>query len=115
MTLFLASLAGIPPLGGWIAKFVAFQSLIQSQSAWGYALAITGAVNSVVAFGYYGNVMREIWMRPVPDGDVTPITIPGSLRLALVITAGATLVFGVLPGVGLYFADLAEIAGAIIR
>jgi len=115
MTLFLASLAGIPPLGGWIAKFVAFQSLIQSQSAWGYALAIIGAVNSVVAFGYYGNVMREIWMRPVPDGDVTPITIPGSLRLALVITAGATLVFGVLPGVGLYFADLAEIAGAIIR
>ncbi len=115
MTLFLASLAGIPPLGGWIAKFVAFQSLIQSQSTWGYALAIIGAVNSVIAFGYYGNVMREIWMRPVPDGDVTAISVPGSLRLALVITAGATLVFGILPGVGLHFADLAEIAGAIIR
>ena len=115
MTLFLASLAGIPPLGGWIAKFVAFQSLIQSQSTWGYALAIVGAVNSVIAFGYYGNVMREVWMRPVPDGDVTAISVPGSLRLALVITAGATLVFGILPGVGLHFADLAEIAGAIIR
>ena len=115
MTLFLASLAGIPPLGGWIAKFVAFQSLIQSQSTWGYALAFVGAVNSVVAFGYYGNVMREIWMRPVPDSDTTLISVPGSLKLALVITAGATLVFGVLPGVGLQFADLAEIAGAIIR
>ena len=115
MTLFLASLAGIPPFGGWIAKFVAFQSLIQSQSAWGYALAIVGAVNSVVAFGYYGNVMREIWMRPVPDNDTTAVSVPGSLKLALVITAGATLVFGILPGVGLYFADLAEIAGAIIR
>ena len=115
MTLFLASLAGIPPFGGWIAKFVAFQSLIQSQSAWGYALAIVGAVNSVVAFGYYGNVMREIWMRPVPDNDTTAVSVPGSLKLALVITAGATLVFGILPGVGLYFADLSEIAGAIIR
>jgi NADH-quinone oxidoreductase subunit N len=115
MTLFLASLAGIPPFGGWIAKFVAFQSLIQSQSTWGYALAIVGAVNSVVAFGYYGNVMREIWMRPVPDNDTTAISVPGSLKLALVITAGATLVFGILPGVGLHFADLAEIAGAIIR
>jgi NADH-quinone oxidoreductase subunit N len=111
----LASLAGIPPFGGWIAKFVAFQSLIQSQSTWGYALAIVGAVNSVVAFGYYGNVMREIWMRPVPDNDTTAISVPGSLKLALVITTGATLVFGILPGVGLYFADLAEIAGAIIR
>ncbi|MTH91031.1 MAG: NADH-quinone oxidoreductase subunit NuoN, partial [Actinobacteria bacterium] len=39
MTLFMASLAGIPPLGGWIAKFVAFQSLVQSQSSWGYTLA----------------------------------------------------------------------------
>ena len=115
MTLFLASLAGIPPLGGWIAKFVAFQSLIQSQSTWGYALAVVGAVNSVVAFGYYGNVMREIWMRPVPDNDTTLISVPGSLKLALVITAGATLVFGILPGVGLHFADLAEIAGAITR
>lgn len=115
MTLFLASLAGIPPLGGWIAKFVAFQSLIQSQSTWGYALAFVGAINSVVAFGYYGNVMREIWMRPVPDSDTTLISVPGSLKLALVITAGATLVFGILPGVGLQFADLAEIAGAIIR
>jgi len=60
-------------------------------------------------------VMREIWMRPVPDEDVTPILVPGSLKLALVITAGATLVFGILPSVGLQFADLAEIAGAIIR
>ena len=115
MTLLLASLAGIPPLGGWIAKFVAFQSLIQSQSTWGYALAVVGAVNSVVAFGYYGNVMREIWMRPVPDNDTTLISVPGSLKLVLVITAGATLVFGILPGVGLHFADLAEIAGAITR
>ena len=115
MTLFLASLAGIPPLGGWIAKFAAFQSLLQSQSTWGYALAVIGAVNSVIAFGYYGNVMREIWMRPVPDGDTTPIQIPGSLSLALGITSVATLTFGVLPGVALHFADLAEIAGAIIR
>lgn len=115
MTLFLASLAGIPPLGGWIAKFVAFQSLLQSQSNWGYALAIIGAVNSVVAFGYYGNVMREIWMRPPPDGDVTPIVAPGSLRLALTLTSTLTLVFGILPSVGLRFADLAEIAGAITR
>ena len=48
MTLFLASLAGIPPLGGWIAKFVAFQSLIQSQLTWGYALAFVGVVGLLV-------------------------------------------------------------------
>jgi len=115
MTLFMASLAGIPPLGGWIAKFVAFQSLLSSQSSWAYALALIGAVNSVIAFGYYGNVMREIWMRPVPDGDITQIKIPGSLTLALGITSVATLVFGIFPATGLHFADLAEIAGALSR
>ena len=115
MTLFMASLAGIPPLGGWIAKFVAFQSLLSSQSSWAYALALIGAVNSVIAFGYYGYVMREIWMRPVPDGDITQIKIPGSLSLALGITSVATLVFGIFPAIGLHFADLAEIAGALSR
>ena len=29
MTMFLFSLAGIPPLGGWLAKFVVFRALLQ--------------------------------------------------------------------------------------
>jgi NADH-quinone oxidoreductase subunit N len=111
-TIFLASLAGIPPLGGWVGKFAAFQSMLTSGSGWGYVLALIGAVNSVVAFGYYGNVMREIWMKPVPDGDTTPIRIPGSLKLALVITAVATLVLGILPGVAMHFGDIAQLTSA---
>lgn len=110
-TIFLASLAGIPPLGGWIAKFAAFQAVLSSGSGWGYAIAVIGAVNSVIAFGYYGNLMREIWMRPAPS-DSSRIAYPGSLGLAMAISVIATLVFGVLPGVGLHFADMAQIFGA---
>ena len=115
MTLFLASLAGIPPLGGWIAKFVAFQSLIQSQSTWGYALAFVGAVNSVVAFGYYGSIMREIWMKPAPNGETSAVKTPSSLIAAMVITTAGTIVFGVLPGLVLRFGDLADLTGAFGR
>jgi NADH-quinone oxidoreductase subunit N len=111
-TVFLASLAGIPPLGGWIAKFCAFQALLTSESGWGYGLAVIGAVNSVIAFGYYGVVMREIWMKPAPYGDTTPIRTPASIGLALGISTVATLVLGVLPGVAMYFGDLARITGA---
>ena len=112
LTIFLASLAGIPPLGGWIGKFVAFQALLTDASPWAYALAIIGAVNSVIAFGYYGNIMREVWMRPVPDGDTTRIVTPSSLQIALGITAVATLVFGILPGIVLRFGEMAELLGA---
>ena len=111
-TIFLASLAGIPPLGGWIAKFGAFQALLTSGSGWGYALAVIGAVNSVIAFGYYGVVMREIWMKPALYGDTSPVRTPASIGLALGISTIATLVLGVLPGVAMYFGDMARLAGA---
>ena len=112
LTIFLASLAGIPPLGGWIGKFAAFQALLTDATPWAYALAIIGAINSVIAFGYYGNIMREVWMRPVPDGDTTRIVTPSSLQIALGITAVATLVFGILPGIVLRFGEMAELLGA---
>jgi NADH-quinone oxidoreductase subunit N len=112
LTIFLASLAGIPPLGGWIGKFAAFQALLTEATPWAYGLAVIGAVNSVIAFGYYGNVMREVWMRPVPHGDNSAIVTPSSLRIALGITALATLVFGILPGVVLHFGDMADLVGA---
>jgi len=69
-------------------------------------------VNSVVAFGYYGTIMREMWMKPVPDGDTTRVVVPGSLALALGLTCVATLVLGVLPGVATHFGDIARITGA---
>ncbi len=112
MTIFMASLAGIPPLGGWIGKFAAFQALISAGSTWGYALAVIGAVNSMIAFGYYGNIMREIWMRPVPDGDTTPIRVQPAIVVALGITGIATLVLGILPSFALHFGDLASLTSA---
>ena len=47
MTIFLFSLAGIPPAGGWFAKLGIFQALVAPGTFWGYLLAIVVAVNSV--------------------------------------------------------------------
>ncbi len=115
MTFLLASLAGIPPFGGWFAKLNAFRAVLQAGTGLGYAIAIIGAINTVIAFGYYGNIMREMWMKPAPDGDITPIKTPPSLVAALAITGTGTLVLGLLPGLVLRFGDLSALTGALGR
>ena len=97
MSLFLFSLAGIPPLGGWLAKFVAFRAVIDAGTAPAYTLAVVMAVNSVIALAYYANVAKEMWMNPPPDGDRTPIRVPVSLQGALGITVVLTVAFGFIP------------------
>jgi len=97
MTIFLFSLAGIPPLAGWYAKLVVFLALVQPGTVAGYVLAVIVGVTSVVALFYYARVAKVMWVDPAPDGDTTPVRVPVSLAAALVITTAATLVLGVLP------------------
>ena len=95
MSLFLFSLAGIPPMGGWLAKFVVFRALADANTASGYVLGAFVAVNSVIALYYYANVAREMWMKPVPDDDRTPIVVPFAIQAAIGLAVVATIAFGV--------------------
>jgi len=113
MTLFLASLVGIPPLGGWIGKFNAFKTLLDAGTASAYVLAVIGAVNTAIAAGYYLRVMWEMWMNDPPDGDRTPVVTPPAVSAALVITTAGMIVVGVLPGLVMHFADLQDLSGAL--
>jgi NADH-quinone oxidoreductase subunit N len=113
MTIFLASLTGIPPMGGWIAKFNAFRAVIDADTGSAYAMAAIAAVNTAIAAAYYLRVMRQIWMAPVPDGDTTPIRTPAPVGAALAICGIGTLLLGVLPGLVMRFADLDDLTGAL--
>lgn len=109
MTVFLFALAGIPPLGGWFAKFVIFKALANPGSGAGYALAVIVGVNSVIALFYYARVAQAMWMQPVPDEDRTPIRVPPSLAGALAICCAVVLLLGVLPGLVGDVGSLAEL------
>lgn len=113
MTIFLASLAGVPPLGGWIAKFQAFKAVLDAGTGWAYGLALIGAVNTVISAAYYMRILREMWMKDVPDGDESEIRVPAPINAALGITCVGTLVLGVLPGLVMRFADLNDLTGAL--
>jgi NADH-quinone oxidoreductase subunit N len=107
MSVFLFSLAGIPPLGGWLAKFVVFRALIQPDlTVGGVTLAVIVGLNSVIALYYYANIAKEMWMKAVPDGDRTPVRVPFSLGAALALSVVVTLAFGV-SNLATRFGDLA--------
>jgi NADH-quinone oxidoreductase subunit N len=110
LTVFFFALAGIPPLGGWYAKFAMFRAVFDSGTPAAVVLGVVAAVNSVVALFYYANVAKEAWMSPVPDDDRTPVRVPAALGAALALTAVGTVAIGVLPQIVGRFGDLATFA-----
>jgi len=113
MTIFLASLTGIPPLGGWIAKFNVFRAVIDANTGSAYAMAAIAAANTAIAAAYYLRVMRTMWVEPVPDGDTTEIVTPAPVGAAIAICAIGTVVLGVLPGLVMRFADLSDLVRTV--
>lgn len=111
MTVFLTSLGGLPPFGGYYAKLTVFRVLVSGETGLGYTLAVIGAVNAVLAFAYYMRIARAMWMEEPHLGDRTPIRVPVAIMSALVITGVLTLLFGVLPGVVTHFTDVSLVAG----
>jgi NADH-quinone oxidoreductase subunit N len=109
MTIFLFSLAGIPPLAGLWAKLFVFRAVIDAGTPWALLLGVVVAVNSVIALFYYAAIAKEMWMNPVPDGDTTRIRVPAPLITALGITAALVVVVGVYPQTLANFGDLASL------
>jgi NADH-quinone oxidoreductase subunit N len=102
MGAFFMSLAGIPPLAGWFAKFAMFSATIGVGNWWGYSIAIIAALNAVIAFVYYAKVVKTAFFDPVPEGldvsTVEGVTVPGPIGFALGLTAFGVILLGVYPG-----------------
>jgi NADH-quinone oxidoreductase subunit N len=94
LTLFLLSLAGIPPTSGFVSKFTVFSAAVDSGQT---GLVVIGVATSVVAAFYYLKVIVMMFMQPGPD-QASPRPTAAGLAAVLGITAAATVFLGVLPG-----------------
>ena len=113
MLLFFLSLAGIPPLAGFIAKYFVFAAVIEvalspgephsSLMVW---VAVVGAANAVISLYYYLRFVVAMFLKE--DQVPVPLSFSAGLVVALVITGLFTLLMGVYPQP---FIDLAQAVG----
>lgn len=105
MAIFLFSLAGIPPLAGFVGKFYLFAAVIRGEF---YALAVIGALNSVVSLYYYARIVRTMFLDQ-PEGGEGEVNLDWSTGgLVGAMTVG-TILFGV------YWIPVIDLADRSVR
>ncbi len=96
MTLFMFSLAGVPPTVGFYAKLAVLQALV-STSVTGYLyLSVFAVVVSLIGAFYYLRIVKVMFFDE--PTDTAPIAAPADVRLVMSLNGAAVLVFGLLPG-----------------
>ncbi|HZJ85072.1 MAG TPA: NADH-quinone oxidoreductase subunit N [Syntrophomonadaceae bacterium] len=92
MTVCLLSLAGIPPLAGFVGKFYLFAGVIEAGYLW---LAFIGLIMSMISVYYYLNVAKAMYIGD--RADISPITPSFSAKIALWTCLAGTILIGVYP------------------
>jgi NADH-quinone oxidoreductase subunit N len=92
LAMLLFSLAGIPPLAGFFAKFYVFLAAIKAGL---FVLAVIGVVSSVVGAYYYLSIVKIMYFDE-PAKALVPMAY--ELRIVLAVTGLFNLLFFVYPG-----------------
>jgi NADH-quinone oxidoreductase subunit N len=93
MSIFLFSLAGIPPTAGFIGKFTIFGAAIASGYIW---LVIIGVLTSAASVFYYFRVVMKMYME-APEVEPESLKFSPSMALALTLTVMVVLYIGIFP------------------
>ncbi len=88
----LFSLAGIPPLAGFFAKFYIFMSVIEQQM---YFLAIIGLLSTVIAAFYYLRIIKIIYFDPQKESF--DVNHPLGLKITLAISTIFIIIYFIYP------------------
>jgi NADH-quinone oxidoreductase subunit N len=105
MTVFMLSLAGVPPTAGFVAKLYLFKAAVGAQL---YPLAIVGVLTSILGAFYYLRVVVHMYMRPA-EGTDEPLAAPAMI-FALGVAAVVVVLFGLVADPVI---RLAQVAGVV--
>ncbi len=91
MFICLVSLAGLPPLAGFVGKLLLFTAIIEQGIIW---LAFIGIIMSMVSVYYYFIVVKVMYLGK-PEENAEPVRLSAGLKSAIVICMVASLFLGV--------------------
>lgn len=95
LVIFLLSLAGFPPTGGFIGKLYLLLAAVEAGQV---SLAVILVLTSFVSYYYYLRVIWKMYFEEAPEEAALPVVPGTAFRLAAVVAAVAILVMGLLPG-----------------
>ncbi len=90
--LFLLSLAGVPPLAGFIGKLYLFVAAIEEEL---YTLLIVGLINIVISMYYYLIVVKKMYISEPIDSSPVPVSAP--IKAVIYFCVAGTLFLGIYP------------------
>src|SRR3989441_711773 len=97
MLVFLLSLAGIPPLGGFFSKFVLFSSAVNASAfnPWYLALAVSGVLNSALSLYYYARVIWYMYILE-PEAGTAKEPVARSISAAVFVALAIVMLTAVI-------------------
>jgi NADH-quinone oxidoreductase subunit N len=98
LTLSMASLAGVPPLAGFVGKFLLLKSVIPMATTHPIYLGLLAAavVGVVISIYYYFGIIRAMYWGG-KAGTVAPLTTSWPVKGALLVCVAGMLWLGILP------------------
>jgi NADH-quinone oxidoreductase subunit N len=94
LTVLVLSLAGVPPLSGFWAKFFVFMTGYKAGAWW---LVLIAIVMTIVSLYYYLRFLKAMWFNEPPS--LEPIPTPRSMNVTLVVATVLVALLGLFPGV----------------
>lgn len=104
LSVFMFSMAGIPPTAGFIGKFMVFKAAVNREFYW---LAILGVLNSAASVYYYLRVIVCMYFKERPEGAHEGVRTSAATSAATIAAAALVLILGVAPGMVVKLAQAA--------
>jgi NADH-quinone oxidoreductase subunit N len=93
MSVLMFSLAGVPPMMGFAAKFAVLQSVLATGAVW---LTVFAVMFSLVGAFYYIRIVKVMWFDE--PADSTPLSVNSDKGIVLALNGLAVVVLGMIPG-----------------